>query len=177
MTIPDTPPNERQAREWRLEIMERRREQADSFAWSVPGLAIAGQAFLLSIALAPNTAPLGRLLAAFAGFVALLATAHLMAKQVHNFDVYEAVIERDRKLLGRPGVQMDALDPQSFPANTSYVRRRWSNPRWPQHWVVAELKSVRVWLVTLVALLAVDGFLLGYAIYSLLCDDPGWLGE
>src|SRR4051794_5208487 len=112
--------NDRRGLEWRLDILERRREEADHFAWAVPGLIIAAQAFLLSIALNPTTQPLGRLLAALAGLVTLGATAHLLAKQAYNFDVYEAVIERDRQLLNLPGVQMDGLvdDPSSLPNNT-----------------------------------------------------------
>jgi hypothetical protein len=102
---------------WRLDVLEGRREESDRFAWAVPALVIAAQAFLLSVALNPTTQPFGRLVASLAGVITLGATTHLMAKQVYNFDVYEAVIERDRKLLEFPSVQMDALviNPKSFP--------------------------------------------------------------
>jgi hypothetical protein len=141
---------------WRLEVLEGRREEADRFAWAVPGLTIAGQAFLLSIALDPGTRPLARLLAAVAGLVTLGATAHLLAKQAYNFDVFEAVIERDRKRLGLPGVQMDALvvNPASPPANTSYRRRRWSDRRTLRHWLVVRFKAMFVWAIALLSWLA-----------------------
>lgn len=166
--------------EFLLETTESRRRQADSFAWTVPGLAIAGQAFLLSIALAPDTEPLGRLLASLAGLVALIASGHLMAKQVYNFDVFEAVIERERKNLSLPGVQMDALRgepdsfPASFPENTSYVKRKWWRKRLLRHWFAVRWKAVFVWAIALAVLAAVDCFLIGYSIYALAHGDPGW---
>ena len=111
----------------------------------MPGLVIAAQAFLLSIALDPSTQPLGRLISSLAGLVTLLATAHLMAKQAYNFDVFEAVIERDRKLLGLPGVQMDALTRNpGFPENTNYMRRRWSSEHLWRHRLVVRTKAMSV---------------------------------
>ena len=89
-----------------LATLEARRHQADGFAWAVPGLAIAAQAFLLSIALDPSTSPTGRLMAAIAGGMALLGSMHLLVKQNYHFDLYEAVIERERKALGLHSVQL-----------------------------------------------------------------------
>jgi hypothetical protein len=145
--------------EFLLQTIESRRRQAESFAWTVPGLAIAGQAFLQSIA---------------------LASSHLLAKQVYNFDVFEAVIERERKRLGLPGVQMDALRgtpdsfPASFPENTSYVKRRWWCKRLLRHWFAVRWKVVYVWAIALAVLAVVDCFLIGYSIYALAYGDPGW---
>jgi hypothetical protein len=132
---------------WRLQVLEARREEATRFAWAVPGLVIAAQAFLFTIALSPNTHPYARLISSAAGLLAVLATGHLMAKQVYNFDVYEAVIERDRKVLGLPGVQMDALtdDPDSLPENTNYRKRRWSSEELWRHRLVVQVKTVKVW--------------------------------
>jgi hypothetical protein len=167
---------DRQGLTWRLDVLERRREESDRFAWAVPGLVIAAQAFLLSVALNANTHPFGRLLAAGAGLVTLLATAHLMAKQVHHFDVFEAVIERDRERLGLPGVQMDALtlDPQPpFPENTSYMKRGW----W-KGWrrvLVVDRKAVAVWAITLGLLAVLDLGLVVYSAFAWAGRDPGWL--
>jgi len=164
--------------EFLLATAESRRRQADSFAWTVPGLAIAGQAFLLSIALAPNTEPLARFLASLAGLVALIASSHLLAKQVYNFDV---VIERERKRLGLPGVQMDGLRgepdsfPPSFPTNTSYVKRRWWSNRLVRHWFAVRWKAVFVWGIALGVLAGIDCFLIGYSIYALAYGEPHWL--
>ncbi len=160
---------------WRLEVLEARREESDRFAWAVPGLVIAAQAFLLSVALNPNTQPFGRLVASFAGFVTVVATAHLMAKQVHHFDVYEAVIERDRKLLDLPGLQMDALtgNPESLPENTSYRKRRWWEG-WRRRLIVNR-KAVEVWAWTLMLIAALDLGLFVYSIFAWAGADPGWL--
>ena len=97
---------------WRLDVIERRRAQADSFTWAVPGIAIAAQAFLLSIALNASTEPLGRLIAAAAGLSAVLALGHLLFKQVYLFDLYEALIERERRSydLNLPGVGYRMLE-------------------------------------------------------------------
>jgi hypothetical protein len=143
----------------------------------VPGLVIAAQAFLLSIALDPNTQPLGRLLSSLAGFVTLLATAHLMAKQAYNFDVFEAVIERDRKRLNLPGVQMDSLtvNPGSFPENTNFRRRRWSDRSLWRHRLIVRMKALRVWAFTFLILAAVDLGLVVYSIFAWAGADPGWL--
>jgi hypothetical protein len=162
---------------WRLDVLEGRREESDRFAWAVPALVIAAQAFLLSVGLNPNTQPLGRLVASLAGLITLAATAHLMAKQVYNFDVYEAVIERDRKLLRLPSVQMDALicNPQSFPENTNY-RKRNSWKSWRRHLIVSR-KAVTVWAWAFILLAVLD---LGLAVYSILAwtgHDPGWLSH
>ena len=99
-------PSDNEVRRDLLAALEARRHQADGFAWAVPGLAIAAQAFLLSIALDPSTSPTGRLMAAIAGGMALLGSMHLLVKQNYHFDLYEAVIERERKALGLHSVQL-----------------------------------------------------------------------
>ena len=177
---PKREPFSDEALRWRLNVIEARRNHAEGLAWTVPGLAIAGQAFLLLIALNPGTSSLGRLLASGAGLVALLACGHQAAKQVYNFDVYEAVTERDRKWVGLPSTQMDGLtaDPDSFPLNTTYVQRRWSDRCLRRHKYVVKLRAVKVWAMALLALLAIDGFLFVYAFVALIRrDDPGWFGE
>jgi hypothetical protein len=178
--LSDVDDEARRRAQFLLETIEARRAQSDTFAWTVPGLAIAGQAFILSIALGPDTQPAGRLVASLAGLLALVATMHLMAKQAYNFDVYEAVIERERKTLSLPGVQMDALTAKlgSFPENTQLVKRGWLDER-KHRWrgsqrLVRRLKAVTMWLSVLGCLAVIDLALLGYSIGALF-SDPGLL--
>jgi hypothetical protein len=103
------------AREWRMHVIEGRREQVDGFMWAIPGFAIASQAFLLTVALRDDAQPTARLIASVAGLIILLSLGQLVGKQVYLFDLYEAFIERERELLKRPGVQLDALRGGAFP--------------------------------------------------------------
>jgi hypothetical protein len=92
-----------------LAIMEGRRRDADQFAWAVPAVVIASQAFLLTIALDGDASPLRRLIAAGAAFVLLLGAAHQFWKQAFHFALYEAVIKRERKEMDAPLVDRDSL--------------------------------------------------------------------
>jgi hypothetical protein len=62
-----------------------------------PGVAIAAEAFLLTIALGADTKPLGRLLAARAGTLVVVGTLHFLSKQAVFFQMYDTVIERQRR--------------------------------------------------------------------------------
>jgi hypothetical protein len=93
-------------KQWR-DYLEERRGQVEHFTWAVPGLAVAGQAFPLSIVLRPEVTSLARLIAALAGVVAAVATFHLYAKQIYLFDLYEGAIEAERQRLGQRGLQLD----------------------------------------------------------------------
>jgi len=84
----------------RLQRLEARRTQSDTFVWSVPALALGGQAFLLTIALGVDTRPLARMIAAAAGMLTLAASIHFMLKQSYYFKLYDAAIEAGRKELG-----------------------------------------------------------------------------
>jgi hypothetical protein len=128
--VNDPRPDETSASDlrWR-DYLEDRRAQVEQFTWGVPGLAVAGQAFLLTIVLRPDTASLARLIAASAGIVAAWATLHLYAKQVYLFDLYEGAIEWDRARRELRGLQTDALRNIQIPANTTYAKRSWDSPR------------------------------------------------
>jgi hypothetical protein len=158
---------------WRLSVVEGRREQAEAFTWAVPGLAIAGQAFLLAIVLGTDVTHQARIVAASAGLVASLAAAHLYAKQVFLFDLYEGFIERQRRTLGLPGVQTDQLREGGFPPNTMYVKRGWETSWWRQRFIV-KIRAGTVWAIVLLTFAAIDALLLAYSIVALFCD-PGWL--
>ena len=89
--------------------MERRRAAADQFAWAVPAVVVASQAFILTIALDSEAEPWTRLIACAAGFVTLLGAWHQFTKQTFHFALYEAVIKRERRHLGLPLVDRDSL--------------------------------------------------------------------
>src|SRR5262249_50032806 len=145
--------------------------QAETFAWTVPGLAIAAESFLLGAAPSKGMSPRQQAVACSAGIVILAAALHFLAKHAFNFRVYEAVIERARKELGLPFVAMSELvgSPtpneirDSFPAHTELVQRGWLDPRgrrrlWrsPRNWFARRLRSVFVWSVTILALIGLD---------------------
>jgi hypothetical protein len=83
--------------------------QAETFAWSVPALVIAGQSFLLTIGLDRQATSHEKEVAAVAGMLMLLAGLHFMWKHKFNFDVYEAVIECQNERLGQYPVAMKRL--------------------------------------------------------------------
>jgi hypothetical protein len=87
-----------------LEAVEARMRQAETFAWAVPALALTAQALLLTVVFNDSTTAVGRLLASLTGLITVLAALHLLGKHTFNFDMYEAVVERERKALGLPGV-------------------------------------------------------------------------
>jgi len=100
---------ERRRREDLVRVMEERRAQADRFAWAVPAVVVASQAFLITIALDGGASPSRRFIAAAAAFVTLLGAAHLFWKQMFGFALYEAVIKYERGELGLPLVDRDSL--------------------------------------------------------------------
>jgi hypothetical protein len=123
-----------------IEMFEARKRQAETFTWAVPPLAIAAQAFLLTIALRPDTRPLAMAVAAFAGLATTLAALHFLGKHAFNFDWYEAAIERGRARLGLSGFQRNYVLGEGgderflIPtfAEDSTLRRRewWISERW-----------------------------------------------
>jgi hypothetical protein len=168
------PPHQEEHETWLLSMIEGRRAEVASFTWSVPGLAIAGQAFLLSIVLDASASSTARVVASLAGVVAAAAATHLYGKQIHLFDLYEGVIESARQRLKLPGLQTDDLKARKFPPNTLYVQRGWAEPKWWQGPIVS-YRSAMVWLLALVGFLVIDLFLLVYALWSVIVGDPGWL--
>ena len=139
----------------------------------MPGLAVAAQAFLLTVGLRGDVTSLARLVASLAGLLAALAAAHLYTKNVYLFDFYEA-IESERIRLNLPGVQLDAFKKMELPANTQYVQRNWETSCWRQCLVVRR-KAANIWLFTLLGFAVLDLLLLVYAAGSLIGHDPGWL--
>src|SRR5437868_6089036 len=73
-----------------------RRNQFDSLLWQVPALSLAGQAFLFSVALAPDARPLSRIVACalsltITGLTLQLFTRHRQGEiaDAHWLEAYE----------------------------------------------------------------------------------------
>ena len=66
----------------RLEFLERRRLEIDATLWQIPGLTVAGQAFLLQVLVSDNTSHMTDWLAAAAGIFATAATGLALGHQV-----------------------------------------------------------------------------------------------
>lgn len=161
-------------RQWR-ELIEQRRAQVESFTWSVPGLAVAAQAFILAIALSPDVTETARLLAALAGVTAAGATLHFYAKQVCLFDLYEGAIEYERQRLDQPGLQNDELRALPIPVNTMWRIRGWEKSWWRRRFVL-DSKTAVVWFRALGVFVVIDALLLVYAFLAICGIDFGWLG-
>jgi hypothetical protein len=73
--------------------------------------------FFLRFSFDSSVAPVGRILASLTGLLTLLAALHFLGKHTFNFDMYEAVIERERSNLGLPRASRNHLlaDVHSFP--------------------------------------------------------------
>jgi hypothetical protein len=160
-----------------LQTLERRRIQSDTIAWTVPAIAVAAQAFLLSISLGSSTEPLGRLIACIAGILILFAALRLIWKSSFGFDLYDGWINYERKRLGLRGVRTrsdllanaDALPMEEGARSRGYRQRKL---RW---WLVVRWRSTDAWILVLRALIALDVLIAVYAIVELAGVSPGWL--
>jgi hypothetical protein len=151
-----------------LEVAEQRRTLADSFAWTVPGLAVAAEAFLLSIALDASTRPAGRLVGVGAGCLIVLGALHFIEKQSYNFDLYDALIERQRQRLGRMSLHREVIESLDLPPWSQLMKRR------ERGWFVKRVGAISLWRWTLRLLIALNILIAGYAIWEAIAD-PGWL--
>lgn len=147
-----------------METAEARMGQAATFAWTVPGLAIAGQAFLMTIAFDEDRSVGARSMALFSGLVLITAAGHFLGKHTFNFDLYEAVVERERVRLGLPRMSRDPLvsDMASFPEDTLLRKRQWyptdSVPLWKRlrNHTVVKWRTVWIWAGALGVLWLID---------------------
>jgi hypothetical protein len=57
-----------------------------------------------------------------------------------------------------------------------YSKRGWDTKRW-RRWFIVDRRAANVWFGALLLFAAIDLALLGYSVYALTFDDPGWLGE
>jgi hypothetical protein len=110
-----------------IDAAENRMRQAETFTWAVPGLALTGQALLLTVALRPDATEWARVVVALAGLATLFPALHFLGKHTFNFDVYDAVIDRERRALGWPRLTRDHLlsNIDSFPEDCLLRQREW----------------------------------------------------
>ena len=178
--------NEEKRREL-LDVMEARRMESDRFAWAVPTVAIASQAFLLTIALDGDASALRRMIAAGAAIVTLLGAPHLFWKQMFGFALYEAVIKRERRVLQLRLVDRDSLLVDAHTLEERF-HREWMErdvggnlvrsadedrhylPRRTIRW-----RATRVWLWLFAIFLALDIGLVLWAGYD--WDPLDWFGS
>jgi hypothetical protein len=151
-----------------LELGERRRAASDAFAWSVPALAVTAQAFLLNIALAADAAPLARLLAVVAGGFLLFGAYVFLCKQSYGFNLYDALIERQRKRLGLMSAHREVIEALDLPENSRERLNR------AHTWLGYRARSVAVWKSVLLSLFLLNSLIGAYAVWALF-DDRGWL--
>jgi hypothetical protein len=62
------------------QVVAARRLQWDALLWQVPSLSLAAQAFLLTVALGPDSSRISRLLTSFLGVLAAFLSVHLLTK-------------------------------------------------------------------------------------------------
>jgi hypothetical protein len=166
-----------------LTVAEGRLQQAATFTWTVPALALAAQAFLLTIALDPDASDRTRAAAAFAGFVTVIASLQFLAKHTFNFDWWEAVIERERAALGWESLQRHRiLEPiEQYPLDSLLRKREWyqAEPelqrngahRWllrARGWFAVRLKATVVWSIALLFFAVLDCVLVVLALLGCL---------
>jgi hypothetical protein len=163
-----------------LQTLERRRNQSDTIAWTVPALAVAAEAFLLTIVLRPETQDAGRFVASVAGVFMLAAALHLLWKSVFNFDLWDSHINDQRQKLHLHGLRTrDDLFPatKTFP-DKEQIRVRKYEERWRvKHWLGFSQPASRTWIWAVQLLLLLNLLL---ALYSFLewvgVIDWNWFG-
>ncbi len=153
-------------------VLESRRTASDSFAWTVPGLALAAQAFLLTIALAPDTQPAGRVVASLVGAAAMFATIVFFAKHVYYFALYDASIWKLRKETGATDLRPHALARWELPIDADVVRDGWLGKTSKS--VILRMRPSRTWVAVLALFFILDVVLFGYGIVVWAGRSPGW---
>jgi hypothetical protein len=92
-----------------LEILERRRLAVDASMWQIPGLAVAGQAFLLQVIANPAVPRYPALMLAIAGAAATLAAALALTRLIEVQLVLAQHVAVHAKRLGLPKFDNDSL--------------------------------------------------------------------
>lgn len=130
----------------RLELLERRRLQIDATLWQIPGLTVAGQAFLLQVLVNERTSDLTAWLAAAAGIFATIATGLALWQQVAS---ERRLNDTVAELAGREGLGKVGGG-EDFWGDA----HRWVTVRAGAMWIA--------FAVVLIALALADGFALAH---------------
>jgi hypothetical protein len=89
------------------QVITARRTAYDSMMWQSPGLGLTAQAFLMTIALAPDTKIVARLLASLLGCVVALLSIQLMAKHRYLESIDSRLVEElETKMLVQTRLSM-----------------------------------------------------------------------
>ena len=121
------------------EAVTARRNTYDSLFWEVPALSLTAQAFLMTIALGPDTARGARVIAAAVGFLMALISVQLFTKHRALERLNSQMAELCERKLGIDRVL--GFAPHGSPGEQA---RAWRPMRWP-----ASMRSYTVWLIGL----------------------------
>ncbi|MCG5451532.1 MULTISPECIES: hypothetical protein [Micromonospora] len=145
---PDARPDETQISEQVLTatyaVVAARRTAFDTMTWQVPALATAAQAFLLTLALGPETARPAQAVAATLAAALTGLSAQLMIK-------YRRLELSDSRLLERIEQQLGLDQMLGLPPHSAVRERLGDNQPW---WV--RLSSFRLWLLGVAAFSMAD---------------------
>lgn len=137
----------------------------DGQLWESPALLIAAQAFLLSVALNPDTPRFARLVVLALGLVPLFAAWHTMAKKRYLETIYSEAIARCLRALGLPEIRRgEEAYPDTILRHVEPRRRGW----WQQprsclyRRLIVDRLSHRLWMVVFGTFFAADIVLLMY---------------
>lgn len=99
-----------------LQCVDNGRVSTNSLMWQVPALTLTAQAFLLTIALNPNTQPTGRAIAAGIGLIIVSATYQLFLRHRHIEVTRAEWLAAFECRFGLPPIhKRGALDDPEFP--------------------------------------------------------------
>jgi hypothetical protein len=145
-----------------------RRAHFDQLLWQVPVISLAGQAFLFSIALSPETARTSKIIASFLAVVMMFLSLHLMVK--HR----QAEVTDSQWL---EAYEKDSSPPAGVPAwpmhGSTWGRyRKGVDPNIGRLGALAKLPGFRTWTwgLSLFGIAAIVVFLIAIVM-------PSWLGS
>ncbi len=116
--------------------------QTNSMQWQAPSLALAAQAFLLTIALRPGVSALSATIVCFVGLVTTVMALQLMARHRFYFHLDQRDMQDLEKALGILGISDRKCQEERHPSR---------RPAW-----LGGQQSFRVWQVGLLLIVLVD---------------------
>lgn len=131
------------------EMLVQRQVEQDSMQWEAPSLALTAQAFLLTIALSPDTALLPRVLVNVLGIAISFLTIQLMAKHYYLSSLDQAQMQYLEMKLGLPKI-----------ATREWSRRAVRAVEQPRRKLLVRLRSSTVWRVGLILIAIINAAVL-----------------
>jgi hypothetical protein len=125
-----------------FEMLSQREIEETSRLWQTPTLALTAQAFLLTIALGPDTARVSRVIASLLGIMVAVMAVQLMTKHHHFADRDFQLLLRLENDLGLPKTIKREPLPGMTLAKASWLSRRSSFWLWRRGLVVIGLANV-----------------------------------